>query len=812
MLIFFSAIGAVSSQLSRNGVVLEPVYSPRFGLFAKSSVIASGEKNSIVQPPSSVDRGTLADHSVILGGISNRVTGSYATIMGGFSNSVSSNFGAILGGNSNKVSGRFGVVLGGSRNWVDGRFSLAGGYRATASHERSAVLSFKPNTECKAGGPNEVRICATKLVLDAPEIEGLAGARRRRAAEESALNKELRYWLDRVAQLEERLSKTNFARTVDNTFAAIVNPEFATYEMNTNETQFSSSVYQALSNRFGGGETMECIDNPPMEGFLCGKPTPCSGEGYTQVDGKCVCSDGYDGEVTFVDRVATGCYKYIESFGIVSPAIAPKETTYTPYRGSYPSGSMSLQYIRATSSGQSGRPGGCQYTDLMLEGDFQIVFKLNDGTTTTKRKSDHGYIFFGFYEEDYTDFNHKTLNGGYGADAYWGVYSVPNSRYDVSFDGVGSKEGKTYIPRGPSKPNAYIAFKRVNGMLHMFDSPTEPGTASLSEGPMTYRYTFTKKNSEPLRLAFFLHDKTDWVEIYPQASFGKIKQTFESKADCPENFGGPDCKTDLRPPTSCLDQLNKFPSSKTGAYTFTAPSGKKVNVWCDMTINGGGWTRVLQLNSDRKNCKKSFRDVPLSDEIVGDYCSNKEFTFSRSMMLASNHELLFTDAYNRMMWYKFDNCVSKTCTCDQVTGEKRALCFFLSVTADYSGGAPLMGGDNYDIFVDAYDWKAKKWRSGGDGHCGGTNANGHSQFNCEPHPEDGKGNCGQRWHYGTRHDGSKKGGSNCGGGTNDAGCAWNWYTGLATRWRDGCNNNNAAWMMKGSVADGAKNKAEVWYR
>merc|ERR1719454_1031078 len=176
-----------------------------------------------------------------------------------------------------------------------------------------------------------------------------------------------------------------------------------------------------------------------------------------------------------------------------------------------------------------------------------------------------------------------------------------------------------------------------------------------------------------------------------------------------------------------------------------------------------------------------FRFDGCNPKTVGSYCGGKEYTFSRNMMLNSKHELLFTDDQGRTMWFRFDGCNPNQCTCD-MAGSKKGLCFFLAVTADYSGGQPVFNNaaQNYNFWAEAYNWGAKKWENQGDGHCGGTNANAHSQWNCEPAKDGGRGKCGQRWHYGTRHDGSKKGGSVCGGSSE--GCAWAWYTGLATSW------------------------------
>ena len=262
-------------------------------------------------------------------------------------------------------------------------------------------------------------------------------------------------------------------------------------------------------------------------------------------------------------------------------------------------------------------------------------------------------------------------------------------------------------------------------------------------------------------------------------------------------------------PTSCADVLKNNPGAKSGMYDLF-PGGTKINLKCEMSKNGGGWTRFLQLNGATKSGCGNFKDVPLTREIVGAYCQGKEYTFSRSMMLKSKHELLFTDDQGRMMWYRFDNCAKGSCTCDKASD--KGMCFYLAVTADYSGGRPLINdaGQDFDMWSEAYDWNQKRWENQGDGQCGGSNANAHSQFNCEPVREKNLGQCGQRWHYGTRHDGSHKGGSVCGGG--GAGCAWNWYTGLATGWRGGCTADKAAWMISGPKANGQKRTAEVWFR
>lgn len=363
--------------------------------------------------------------------------------------------------------------------------------------------------------------------------------------------------------------------------------------------------------------------------------------------------------------------------------------------------------------------------------------------------------------------------------------------------------------------------KMINSMTENFCKATNDGGMAVcygtKRGDKTHSLGYVVNTIGPLKkIVEEFRDFDDCLgqPINPCKNGGTCYDAGIAKFNCTCTYGwgGDDCTTNLLPPTSCREYLDRNPGAKTGWYDMETPKREKYRAYCEMEKNGGGWTRMLQLNGARKNCKLSFRSVALETEIVGDYCSGKEFTFSRSMMIDSNHELMFTDDQNRMMYYKFTDCASKQCTCDRADPSDRGLCFFLAVTADYSGGAPLMSGDNYDFFCDAWNWGANKWENEGDGHCGGTNANAHSQWNCEPAPEKGMGKCGQRWHYGTRDDQSGKGGATCGGGTSDAGCAWNWYTGLATRWRGGCNQNNAAWMMSGPKANGEKRTAEVWFR
>ena len=123
-----------------------------------------------------------------------------------------------------------------------------------------------------------------------------------------------------------------------------------------------------------------------------------------------------------------------------------------------------------------------------------------------------GYIFIGFHEKSYTKYTHAKLNGGFASDAYWGAYSIPGNRIDVSFDGLNGKEGTKYVSKEPSG-TYYWSWVRKGDTMYTYDSANAPGTADVTK-VMTLRYTFNKKYTGPLRFGFFLHDKNDYVEIY----------------------------------------------------------------------------------------------------------------------------------------------------------------------------------------------------------------------------------------------------------------------------------------------------------
>ena len=82
--------------------------------------------------------------------------------------------------------------------------------------------------------------------------------------------------------------------------------------------------------------------------------------------------------------------------------------------------------------------------------------------------------------------------------------------------------------------------------------------------------------------------------------------------------------------TSCLDILNNGASSGDGLYVIDPSGANPLDVYCDMSTNGGGWTRVL--NVDSGTCENGFLD------------EFAYFSFTQGMLVNQTGEWIMTDS------------------------------------------------------------------------------------------------------------------------------------------------------------------------
>lgn len=56
----------------------------------------------------------------------------------------------------------------------------------------------------------------------------------------------------------------------------------------------------------------------------------------------------------------------------------------------------------------------------------------------------------------------------------------------------------------------------------MYESKKAPGKADVTV-VMTKRNTWVSKYTKPVRLGMFMHDQTDWIEVYEEGTSIKVK-------------------------------------------------------------------------------------------------------------------------------------------------------------------------------------------------------------------------------------------------------------------------------------------------
>ena len=184
--------------------------------------------------------------------------------------------------------------------------------------------------------------------------------------------------------------------------------------------------------------------------------------------------------------------------------------------------------------------------------------------------------------------------------------------------------------------------------------------------------------------------------------------------------------TATNPAASCKAILAAGDATGSGKYWLKKGDGSAFQGWCDMTAEGGGWTRILMITDTASF--KSIAAVAKTTEFV----DNGTYQFSMAMLKASNREVLIVETVAPFRAHLYDFKQGSNLADDNFVG---------AITGDVNGS------------VGVWNWQSSKWETMAAGKC---NANNHSQWNCEPPG-------GVRFHYGTR-DWTGDGGSSPGDG------------------------------------------------
>ncbi|MBM4346082.1 MAG: hypothetical protein FJ100_22140 [Deltaproteobacteria bacterium] len=167
------------------------------------------------------------------------------------------------------------------------------------------------------------------------------------------------------------------------------------------------------------------------------------------------------------------------------------------------------------------------------------------------------------------------------------------------------------------------------------------------------------------------------------------------------------------PAASCKALLDAGDATGSGKYWLKKGDGTAFHGYCEMAMEGGGWTRFLVMTD--AGAFKAISGVSNSTEFV----DNGTYQFSTAMLKASNREVLIVETVAPFRMHRYDFKLGDNLANDNFVG---------AITGDVNGSVGVM------------NWQTGKFEVMAAGKC---NNNNHSQWNCEPPG-------GVRFHYGTR--------------------------------------------------------------